>query len=87
MVKDRLAQRDAVEQGWLLDGYPRSGEQAEAIEAAAIRPDLFFLINVSRQGFELGFELGCERCQGAGLSGAGCCRLERRVAGAVCGEK
>jgi adenylate kinase family enzyme len=31
----------------LLDGYPRSAEQAEAIEQASIRPDLFLLINVS----------------------------------------
>ena len=46
MVKNRLAQPDAVEKGWLLDGYPRSGEQAEAIEQASIRPDLFLLINV-----------------------------------------
>lgn len=46
MVKNRLAQPDAVSKGWLLDGYPRSGEQAEAIEEANIRPDLFFLINV-----------------------------------------
>lgn len=48
MVKNRLAQPDAVENGWLLDGYPRSGEQAEAIEQASIRPDLFLLINVGR---------------------------------------
>ncbi len=47
MVKNRLSQPDAVEKGWLLDGYPRSGEQAEAIEEACIRPDLFLLINVS----------------------------------------
>lgn len=46
MVKNRLAQPDAVSKGWLLDGYPRSGEQAEAIEEANIRPDLFLLINV-----------------------------------------
>ena len=46
MVKNRLAQPDAVESGWLLDGYPRSAEQAEAIEQASIRPDLFLLINV-----------------------------------------
>jgi Adenylate kinase len=46
MVKNRLAQPDAVEHGWLLDGYPRSAEQAEAIEQASIRPDLFLLINV-----------------------------------------
>ena len=46
MVKSRLAQRDAAENGWLLDGYPRSAEQAEAIAAAGIAPDLFLLVDV-----------------------------------------
>lgn len=47
MVKTRLAAEDAQTHGWLLDGYPRSAEQAEAIEAENIRPDIFILINVS----------------------------------------
>ena len=46
MVKNRLSQEDAQAAGWLLDGYPRSAEQAEAIEEAGIRPDVFILINV-----------------------------------------
>lgn len=46
MVKSRLAQDDVQQHGWLLDGYPRSLEQAEAIEAEGIRPDVFLLINV-----------------------------------------
>lgn len=46
MVKSRLAQKDASENGWLLDGYPRSAEQAEAIAAAGIEPDLFLLVDV-----------------------------------------
>lgn len=46
MVKNKLAEPQAVEKGWLLDGYPRSAEQAEAIEAENIRPDLFILVNV-----------------------------------------
>ncbi|KIY93766.1 adenylate kinase 3 [Monoraphidium neglectum] len=44
MIKDRLAQQDVAERGWLLDGYPRSASQAEAIEKEGIRPDLFLLI-------------------------------------------
>jgi adenylate kinase family enzyme len=48
MVKNRLAKPDAEESGWLLDGYPRSAKQAEAIEQASIRPDLFLLINVRK---------------------------------------
>ncbi|GLI59156.1 hypothetical protein VaNZ11_000981 [Volvox africanus] len=46
MVKSRLAQDDVKMQGWLLDGYPRSASQAEAIEKEGIRPDLFLLIQV-----------------------------------------
>lgn len=46
MVKNRLAQSDVAQHGWLLDGYPRSLEQAEAIEAVGIRPDIFLLIDV-----------------------------------------
>ena len=47
MVKERLSQDDAKQTGWLLDGYPRSADQAEAIEEAGIRPDVFILIDVS----------------------------------------
>ena len=47
MVKNRLSQKDAQQTGWLLDGYPRSADQAEAIEEAGIRPDVFILIDVS----------------------------------------
>ena len=46
MVKNRLSQEDAQQTGWLLDGYPRSADQAEAIEEAGIRPDVFILIDV-----------------------------------------
>lgn len=46
LVKNRLARPDAQERGWLLDGYPRSAEQAEAIKEAGIEPDVFILINV-----------------------------------------
>eukprot|EP00879_Flechtneria_rotunda_P026593 GHRR01028366.1.p1 GENE.GHRR01028366.1~~GHRR01028366.1.p1 ORF type:complete len:119 (+),score=27.24 GHRR01028366.1:738-1094(+) len=47
MVKSRLAGRDVQQKGWLLDGYPRSPSQAEAIEKEGIRPDVFLLIDVS----------------------------------------
>ena len=46
MVKDRLAQDDATSNGWLLDGYPRSGSQAAALEEAGIRPELFIVLEV-----------------------------------------
>jgi adenylate kinase len=50
MVKSRLAADDVKQRGWLLDGYPRSASQAEAIEAEGIRPDCFLLIDVSILG-------------------------------------
>ena len=46
MVVDRLGQADVQRAGWLLDGYPRSASQAEAIEKRDIRPDVFLLVNV-----------------------------------------
>lgn len=47
MVKGRLSMKDCEQKGWLLDGYPRSASQAEAIEKEGIRPDVFLLIDVS----------------------------------------
>lgn len=47
MVKERLLQKDAQENGWLLDGYPRSLSQAKALEDLNIHPDLFILLDVS----------------------------------------
>eukprot|EP00899_Mesostigma_viride_P011983 jgi/Mesvir1/20786/Mv07896-RA.1 len=46
MVRSRLAQPDCQERGWLLDGYPRSKDQADALEASGIRPDLFLVLEV-----------------------------------------
>ncbi|XP_065847482.1 adenylate kinase, chloroplastic [Euphorbia lathyris] len=46
MVKDRLLQPDAQENGWLLDGYPRSLSQATALMGFDCRPDLFILLDV-----------------------------------------
>jgi adenylate kinase len=53
MVKTRLAQGDVQRSGWLLDGYPRSASQAEAIEKEGIRPDVFLLVNVSDVNVQL----------------------------------
>lgn len=46
MVVSALGAAEAGGRGWLLDGYPRSEEQAEAIERAGVRPDAFVLLNV-----------------------------------------
>ena len=45
MVKERLSQPDCAK-GWLLDGYPRSEEQADALIESGIQPDLFLLLDV-----------------------------------------
>ena len=43
VVLDRLKERDCVEKGWLLDGFPRTKAQAEAL---GVIPDAFLLLNV-----------------------------------------
>ncbi|XP_052190184.1 adenylate kinase, chloroplastic isoform X2 [Diospyros lotus] len=47
MVKDRLSQSDSQENGWLLDGYPRSLSQATALKGFGFQPDIFILLEVS----------------------------------------
>lgn len=46
MVKDRLSQTDSEQNGWLLDGYPRSSSQATALKGFGFHPDLFILLEV-----------------------------------------
>ncbi|KAL2329390.1 hypothetical protein Fmac_022817 [Flemingia macrophylla] len=47
MVKDRLLQPDSKENGWLLDGYPRSLSQATKLKGFGFEPDIFLLLEVS----------------------------------------
>lgn len=46
VVVDRLQQPDCVEKGWLLDGFPRTAIQAEALQNAGMDPDCFILLDV-----------------------------------------
>ena len=46
IVKARLAEQDCQDKGWLLDGFPRTGVQAEALKAAGITPTHFVLLDV-----------------------------------------
>ena len=46
MVVDALDTPAAKEKGWLLDGYPRSASQADAIAKEGIEPDTFLLLDV-----------------------------------------
>lgn len=46
VVVERLKERDCVEQGWLLDGFPRSRGQADALFDAGIECDIFLQLDV-----------------------------------------
>mmetsp|Transcript_8612 Transcript_8612/g.10878 ORF Transcript_8612/g.10878 Transcript_8612/m.10878 type:complete len:303 (+) Transcript_8612:185-1093(+) len=46
VVQDRLNEDDCKENGWLLDGFPRTPAQAEALAAAGIKADCFLFLNV-----------------------------------------
>jgi len=46
MVVVALDTTDAKSKGWLLDGYPRSASQADAITKEGIEPDAFLLLDV-----------------------------------------
>jgi len=49
VVVDRLSQSDCVEKGWLLDGFPRTKPQADALNAAGMVPDCFLLLDVPQE--------------------------------------
>ena len=46
-MKDKLLNDNNCQtNGWLLDGFPRTKEQAKALEEAGVTADLFLLLNV-----------------------------------------
>jgi len=46
IVLERLARPDCKARGWLLDGFPRSRVQADALKKAGVSPDAFVLLHV-----------------------------------------
>lgn len=46
VVQDRLQEDDCKTNGWLLDGFPRTPAQAEALASAGIKADCFLFLNV-----------------------------------------
>ena len=46
VVLERLAEPDCVERGWMLDGFPRTKAQADAMKAADIVPHVFVVLDV-----------------------------------------
>lgn len=47
VVLERLKQPDCVEKGWLLDGFPRTRAQADALEQAGVTCDVFIQLDVA----------------------------------------
>jgi len=48
LVITRILQADCANSGWLLDGFPRTLVQAEALERANISPDYFVVLDTSQ---------------------------------------
>lgn len=46
IIRDRLDEADCKEQGWLLDGFPRTAAQAEALAEAGCSADCFLFLDV-----------------------------------------
>ena len=46
IIRDRLDEDDCKEQGWLLDGFPRTAAQAEALADAGCTADCFLFLDV-----------------------------------------
>merc|ERR1712071_23270 len=46
IIRDRLEEADCKKQGWLLDGFPRTQAQADALLASGISADCFLFLNV-----------------------------------------
>lgn len=46
LLKDRITQKDCVEKGWLLDGFPRTAVQAHALRDAGVVPTSVILLKV-----------------------------------------
>jgi adenylate kinase family enzyme len=44
-----------VAKGWLLDGFPRTQAQAQALASLGVTPDAFILLNVPGETYDHGF--------------------------------
>jgi adenylate kinase family enzyme len=49
MLIGKLQSPETAASGWLLDGFPRTAEQASALQAAGLSPDSLVIINVPQQ--------------------------------------
>jgi len=58
LLQQKIGEPDCVGKGWLLDGFPRTGAQAEAMLRAGIAADAFVVLG----GFEKEPSCLVERC-------------------------
>ena len=49
LILARLQEADCVAQGWLLDGFPRTGPQADGLAKAGIECDFFIHLDVPNE--------------------------------------
>lgn len=49
VVSDRLRQSDCQNNGWLLDGFPRTKSQADALSRSGMVPDCLILLDVPEE--------------------------------------
>jgi len=49
LVLDRISRPDCQAKGWMLDGFPRTGAQADALVKAGLKADIFILLDVEDQ--------------------------------------
>mmetsp|Transcript_15035 Transcript_15035/g.32655 ORF Transcript_15035/g.32655 Transcript_15035/m.32655 type:complete len:174 (-) Transcript_15035:52-573(-) len=52
MVQQRIVEPDCRHNGWILDGFPRTVEQATSLRSLGIEPDLIICLNVSDEEVE-----------------------------------
>jgi adenylate kinase len=49
LILNRLTEHDCETRGWLLDGFPRTKSQADALRSSGIIPDVFLLLDVPEE--------------------------------------
>ena len=51
LLRNRLAQLDAVTKGWVIHGFPKTREQAESLTKAGYEPNRYTSLNTFAQSY------------------------------------